>query len=177
MNVHKIYYFLFKFQFNISFTCEEESALNEILLSIQKFTILNAEDRTSSDHQHEVNRNSDNSITFAYSTDFTNDTKHKALIDFIDGSIADEDAETNNEFNQNDPTEPTISSSTVMMSTQITIEENESALTWKIISIVCIVLALILLILSICLWRALPSDAPKQATAETSTDFPRPHSK
>lgn len=177
MNVNKIKYFLSKFQFNISFTCEKESALNEILLSIQKFTILNAEDSRSFDHQHEVNRNSDDSNISAYSTDFTNDTEHKTLFDFIDGTIADKDVEANNEFNQNDPIDPTISSSTVMMSTQITIEENESAMTWKIISIVCIVFAFILLIVSICLWRALPSDAPKRATAETSIEFSRSHSK
>lgn len=51
-------------------------------------------------------------------------------------------------------------STTVMMSTELTTEPipDEEQLTWRVISMVFIILTAFLLILSICLWRALPSN-------------------
>lgn len=65
-------------------------------------------------------------------------------------------------FDENDfigmSNETTVSTTTIMMTTELTTEsaKDQDELMWKMISLVFIILTSFLLILSICLWRALP---------------------
>lgn len=66
--------------------------------------------------------------------------------------------------------QPTVSTTTLMMPTEIASEPTpyQEELMWRVISLVFIVLTTFLLILSICLWRALPSFKSAQVSQERS---------
>lgn len=80
------------------------------------------------------------------------DTELSQPIDNIGIAAAAAAANKVTDFNSTLPTKPTITTSTIMMSTEIVNVDDSETMTWKIISIVFILLASILLIATICLW-------------------------
>lgn len=73
------------------------------------------------------------------------------------------------------PVDETVSTTTIMMTTDMVYEpvQNQEEIMWKIISLVFIVLTAILLVLTVFLWRVLPSFKPAPQERSSGSIQPR----